>query len=84
MGSFELESPRDRTSSFEPQLIKKRQTTLHPEVEDKILALYSLGTSYEDISYHIADLYGLEVSPATITAITDKLLPKSMSGESVL
>lgn len=50
-GSFELESPRDRNSSFESQIIKKRQTVLYPEVEDKILALYSLGTSYEDISY---------------------------------
>lgn len=49
-GSFELEVPRDRNSSFEPQLVKKRQTILNEELDNKILALYSLGTSYDLIS----------------------------------
>ena len=75
-GSFELESPRDRNGTFEPQLIKKRQTTLTDELDNKILALYSLGTSYSDISTHLQDIYGVEVSSATISAITDKLLPQ--------
>lgn len=75
-GSFELESPRDRNGTFEPQLIKKRQTTLTDELDNKILALYSLGTSYSDISSHLQDIYGVEVSSATISAITDKLLPQ--------
>ena len=75
-GSFELESPRDRNGTFEPQLIKKRQTTLTDELDNKILALYSLGTSYGDISTHLQDIYGVEVSSATISAITDKLLPQ--------
>jgi putative transposase len=57
-GEFSLDTPRDRNSSFEPQLIKKRQTSINDEIDDKILALYSLGTSYNDISYHISDLYG--------------------------
>lgn len=52
-GSFELETPRDRISSFEPQLIKKRQTILNDELDNKIMALYSLGTSYSDISRNI-------------------------------
>lgn len=75
-GSFELDTPRDRQASFEPQLIKKRQTSLNDEIDDKILALYSLGTSYNDIAHYIADLYGVEVSHAMINSVTDKLLPQ--------
>jgi len=75
-GSFELETPRDRNGTFEPQLIKKRQTTLTDELDSKILALYGLGTSYSDISSHLQDIYGVEVSAATISAVTDKLLPQ--------
>jgi putative transposase len=75
-GSFELESPRDRNSSFEPQLIKKRQTILNEELDNKILALYGLGTSYADISSHLLDIYGVEVSNTMINAVTDKLIPQ--------
>jgi putative transposase len=75
-GSFDLEVPRDRNSSFEPQIIKKRQTVLNEELDNKILALYGLGTSYEDITAHLQDIYGVEVSGATIAAITDRLLPQ--------
>jgi transposase-like protein len=75
-GSFELDTPRDRNSSFEPNLVKKRQTELNSEIEEKILALYGMAASYEDISGHIADLYGIEVSNATISSVTDKLLPQ--------
>ena len=75
-GSFELETPRDRNGSFEPQLIKKRQTILTEELDSKILALYGLGTSYSDIASHLQDIYGVEVSHGTISAVTDKLLPQ--------
>lgn len=75
-GSFELEVPRDRNGTFDPQLVKKRQTTLTSELDNKILALYGLGTSYKDISSHLQDIYGVDVSPATISAVTDKLLPQ--------
>jgi len=75
-GSFELETPRDRNSTFEPQLVKKRQTNISGEIDDKILSLYALGTSYEDISKHVEDIYGIEISPAAITAVTDKLVPQ--------
>lgn len=74
-GSFELEVPRDRNGSFEPQLIKKRQTILNEELDNKILALYGLGTSYDGISSHLQEIYGVEVSAATISAVTDKLVP---------
>jgi transposase-like protein len=75
-GSFELEVPRDRNCSFEPQLIKKRQTSLPEELENKILALYGLGTSYNGIAEHLQDIYGTELSHATISSVTDKLLPQ--------
>ena len=75
-GNFFLQTPRDRTGSFEPQLVKKHQTHLTDEVERKILSMFGLGMSYRDIVAHVADLYGLEVSAATLSAVTDKILPK--------
>lgn len=76
VGSFELQTPRDRAGSFEPQLVKKNQTHLTDELERKILALYALGTSYQDIRGHIEDLYGVSLSNGTLNAVTDKLLPE--------
>lgn len=75
-GSFELQTPRDRAGTFEPQLVKKHQTHLTDELERKVLALYALGTSYQDIRGHIQDLYGIELSNGTLNAVTDKLLPE--------
>lgn len=74
-GTFELETPRDRTGTFEPQLVKKHQTTLGNEIEEKILGLYGLGNSYRDISGHLKELYGIEVATGAINAITDKIIP---------
>jgi transposase-like protein len=76
VGQFELDTPRDREDSFEPQLVKKHQTKLTPEIDQKILGLFALGTSYRDIRSHIEELYGIEVSEATISAVTDQLLPE--------
>jgi putative transposase len=76
VGNFELQTPRDRAGTFEPQLVKKHQTQLTDEMERKIIALFSLGTSYQDIRAHIEDMYGIAVSNGTISAITDKLLPE--------
>ena len=75
-GCFELNTPRDRTGSFEPQLIKKHQTHLTDEIERKIISLFGLGMSYLDIAGHIAEMYGLDISNAMISAITDKLIPE--------
>jgi len=74
-GCFELDAPRDRTGSFEPQIVKKHQTHLTDELERKIIALFTLGNSYQDIRTHIADLYGISLSNGTINAVTDKLVP---------
>jgi len=73
-GNFELNTPRDRAGSFSPQLVKKHQTTLNDELEHKIIALYGLGMSYKDISAHLEEMYGLEVSTGTLTAVTDKII----------
>lgn len=74
-GCFELETPRDRDSSFEPEIVKKRQTVLNESLDNKVLSLYALGMSYEAITEHLTELYGLEVSTAKISLITDKLIP---------
>ena len=70
-GTFELNTPRDRAGSFEPQLVKKNQTTISDEIEEKILSMYGLGLSYRDIIKHIEEIYQVELSTATISAITD-------------
>ena len=74
-GSFELETPRDRDGSFEPEIVRKRQTVLNESLDNKVLSLYALGMSYEAITDHLAEMYGLEISPAKISLITDKLMP---------
>lgn len=75
-GSFELNTPRDRAGSFEPQIVKKHQTQLTDELERKIIGLFALGTSYQDIRAHIEEMYGISVSNGTLNAVTDKLLPE--------
>jgi len=75
-GSFDLDTPRDRTGSFEPQLIKKHQTHLTDEIERKLISMFGLGMSYQDMASHVAEMYGLSISHATISAVTDKLLPE--------
>lgn len=73
-GNFELRTPRDRDGSFSPQLVKKHQTTLSDELEQKIIALYGLVMSYKDISCHLQEMYGVEISAGTLTAVTDKII----------
>ena len=74
-GSFELETPRDRAGSFEPKLVKKRQTILNEALDEKILGLFSLGMSYDDIKKHLSEMYGVDLSSSVISQVTDKLLP---------
>jgi putative transposase len=75
VGEFDLEVPRDRNGSFEPQFVKKHQTHMSDQIERKILSLYALGNSYTQISEHIEDFYGVAFSKATISAVTDKVIP---------
>ena len=75
MGAFELETPRDREGRFDPQIVKKRQTVLNASLDNKILGLYGLGMSYQDITSHLKEMYDFDVSAGTLNAVTDKLLP---------
>ena len=75
-GSFLIETPQDRHSNFEPELIKKRQTILAESLEDKIIGLYGLGLSYRDISKHISEMYDTEISHTVLSQITDKIIPE--------
>lgn len=74
-GDTEISVPRDRNGDFEPQLVKKNQTTLTGDIEEKILSMYAKGMTTKDIETHIMDIYGLECSDTTISRITDKILP---------
>ena len=75
-GGFILDTPRDRAGTFEPQLVKRNQTHLTDDIEQKVLSMYSLGLSYRDISKHIEDMYKIELSTGTISNITDKIITK--------
>ena len=76
VGEFELETPQDFTGSFEPKLVKKNQTKLTVEIDHKILSMFALGTSYRDIRSHVQEMCGIEISEATITGVTDQLIPE--------
>jgi len=73
-GPVRLEVPRDREGTFNSELVPKRRSTLGEGLDNKILALYGLGMSYSDIRAHLAELYGLNVSEATLSSITDKVM----------
>ena len=73
-GCIDLNTPRDRAGTFEPQIIKKHQTSVSDEIETKILSMYGRGMSYSDISEHVREIYGISVSTAAISAITDKII----------
>lgn len=74
-GTIEVTTPRDRQGSFEPEMVKKRETIMAQSLEDKILGLYSIGTSLRDISAHIKETYDTDISATTLSSITDKVIP---------
>ena len=74
-GDVEVAVPRDRKGEFEPQLLKKNQTSISQDIEEKILSMYAKGMTTGDIEAHIQDIYGVDVSDTTVSRITDKILP---------
>ena len=72
-GEIEVEVPRDRDGSFEPQLVKKRQRRLS-DVDEIVLSLYAKGLTTGEISAHFADVYGASVSKDTVSRITDRVI----------
>ncbi len=72
-GEVAIAVPRDRDASFTPQLVPKRQRRL-PGFDDKVIALYARGLTTREIQSHLHELYGVEVSPTLISAVTDAVL----------
>ena len=72
-GALPIEIPRDRDGSFEPQLIAKHQTRW-TGFDDKILSLYARGMTVREIQSHLEEMYGTEVSPTLISAVTDAVM----------
>ena len=75
-GDVDVAMPRDRDGSFEPQLVKKRETLIKGS-EDLILSLYTKGMSVRDIQHHLDDLYGYQLSEQTISNITNAIIEKA-------
>lgn len=74
-GSMEIEVPQDRQSSFEPQVVKKRQKDIS-DIDQKIISMYAKGMTTRQISDTLMDIYGFEASEGFISDVTDKLLPQ--------
>ena len=72
-GPMELSIPRDRHGRFDPVLIAKYRRRF-PGFDDKIIALYARGMSTRDIQAHVRELYGIEVSPDLVSAVTDAVI----------
>jgi putative transposase len=72
-GPLRIRSPRDRNGSFEPQIVKKRQTRW-VGFDDRVISLYARGLTVREIQGHLAEIYGTEVSPDLISKITDAVL----------
>lgn len=80
-GKIELEVPRDRQSSFDPQLIAKYQRRF-PGFDDKIVSMYARGMSTREIVGHLRELYGIDISPDLISAVTDAVLEEVATWQS--
>jgi len=74
-GELNVDVPQDRDSSFEPKVVGKRKKDISG-VDDKIIAMYAKGLSTRQISEHIEDIYGFEVSESFVSDVTDRLLPQ--------
>ena len=74
-GSMEIDVPQDRKSTFEPQIVKKRQKDIS-DIDQKIISMYAKGMTTRQISETIEDIYGFETSEGFISDVTDKILPQ--------
>src|SRR6195952_1149066 len=80
-GSLELSIPRDRQSSFDPQLLAKYQRRF-PGFDEKIVSMYARGMSTREIVGHVQELYGIDVSPDLISVVTDAVLDEVAAWQS--
>lgn len=82
VGEITISTPQDRGSSFEPSIIKKRQTILADSLSDKIIGMYGLGMSLRDISSHIKEMYDTDISHNVLSQIIDRIIPDIKSWQS--
>ena len=82
LGTIDITTPEDRNSSFEPTIVKKRQTILADNLSDKIIGLYGLGMSLRDISNHIQEMYDMDISHTVLSEITDKIIQEVKAWQS--
>lgn len=75
-GEFDLVTPRDRTGSFTPEIVSKRQVVVGDDLCEKILSMYGKGMSYNYIKKYLSEIYGLSFSPAQMSEITDQIIPE--------
>lgn len=75
LGEVEIATPRDRRSTFQPKVVPKRSKNLPRDLERQIMALYARGSSLGDIRDFLEEMYDVEVSPSTISRVTDKIIP---------
>ena len=76
LGELSIQTPTDRQSNFEPQLVKKRETILLDSLASKIIGLYGKGMSLRDISSWISEMYDMEISATTLSQVTDRVIPE--------
>ena len=74
-GSMEIQMPQDRKSTFEPQVVKKRQKDIS-DIDQKIISMYAKGMTTRQISETLEDIYGFEASEGFISDVTDKIMPQ--------
>ncbi len=82
MGEITINTPRDRDSTFEPQIIRKREKILADSLADRIIGLYAIGNSTREISDMLEEQFGNRISAETISSITDRVLPEIQSWKS--
>lgn len=75
-GPIELVSSRDRNGTFEPEIVRKRETILADSLQDRIIGMYGLGMSLRDISEHIKEMYDMDISHDTLSGITERIMPQ--------
>jgi putative transposase len=80
-GEIVVQTPRDRNATFEPQILKKRQTRFDG-FDDKILSMYARGMSTREIQGHLEEMYGVEVSPALVSQVTEAVVEELKSWQS--
>ena len=74
LGYFDLDVPRDRDGSFEPEIVKKYQTDVS-HLESSIIGMYAKGMTTRDIASQVNEIYGMDISPTLVSNITDKVIP---------